>query len=141
MVFFALTAKGELGRSDYAGLLGGKILKRFKVILDYTHEWMVLEPTQQLPEPFESDMSGMVLEVKGRDFSTYRVARILDGSPASEAGLVKGDLLISVDGKPPAAVGLLEIYRQFEQEGREHSLEIMRKGQLLKISLRTRRLI
>ena len=64
VAFFALTTKGELGRSDYAGLLGGKILKRFKVILDYTHEWMVLEPNQQLQEPFEYDTSGIVLEVK-----------------------------------------------------------------------------
>jgi C-terminal processing protease CtpA/Prc len=63
----------------------------------------------------------------GRDFSTYRVTAILGGSPASEAGLVKGDLLISVDGKRADALGLLEIYRQFEQEGRELSLEIKRK--------------
>ena len=142
IVYFPTTTKGAFGhRSDYAGLLGGEILQRFKLILDYTHKWMVLEPNARLAEPFEWDMSGVQLDAMGNDFSTYVVSGVRAQSPGEEAGLQKGDVVIAIDGTPVTTLGLREIDRIFKQEGREVRLSIKRDKQNLEVKLKLRRLI
>ncbi len=142
IVEFPTITKGAFGhRSDYAGLLGGEILQRFKLILDYTHKWMVLEPNARLAEPFEWDMSGMQLDAMGTDFSTYVVSGVRAQSPGEEAGLQKGDVVIAIDGTPVTTLGLREIDRMFKQEGREVRLSIKRDKQNLEVKLKLRRLI
>lgn len=141
LVDFPMTTKNDFGRSDFAGLLGGRILGRFKLILDYSHQWVVLEPNSHLGEPFEWDMSGVDFVAEGKDLSTYRVSMIVDLSPAAECGLRKGDVLVAVDGKPADTLGLMAINDLFKQEGREFVLAIRRNKQNLEMKLKTRRLI
>jgi len=73
---------------------------------------------------------------------SQNITLTLAHSPAEEAGLLKGDAVLTIDGKPPFTLGLMEIYRMFKQEGREFRLEVRRKNkQSLEIKLKTRRLI
>jgi hypothetical protein len=67
--------------SATAGLLGGEILRRFKVILDYARSRVILEANRQLASPFTFDMSGMSLAAQGPDFREYRVRTLIEGSP------------------------------------------------------------
>jgi hypothetical protein len=141
LVDFPMTTKNDFGRSDFAGLLGGKILGRFKLILDYSHQWLVLESNSHFAEPFEWDMSGADFVTEGKDLSTYRVSRVVEHSPAAECGLRKGDVLIEVDGHPAGTLGLMAINDLFQQEGREFVLAVRRNKQHLEMNLKTRRLI
>lgn len=48
-----LALKTERGGPDEDGLIGGEILRRFKVILDYSRQQMILEPNKSFNEPYD----------------------------------------------------------------------------------------
>jgi len=116
-------------------------LRRFRVIFDYAHKRMILEPNGGLSEPFEYDMSGIRLRAEGQDFKTLRVRRVVENSPATEAGVREGDLISAIDGKPTAELSLSQINQMFKQEGKEYLLEIIRGKEKKAIKLKLRRLI
>ena len=124
-----------------AGFIGGDILQRFKVILDYNHRLMILVPDKDFADPFEWDMSGLFVDALGSKFSTYQISGVLDGSPASEAGLREGDVLVAINDRPAAEFDLPTIEKMFKQEGKEFHLQIRRGEQFLNTNIKTRQLI
>ena len=52
------------------GIIGTEILRRYKVIWDYPHSRVVLEPNNRVSEPYEYNMSGLSLVADGIDFNT-----------------------------------------------------------------------
>jgi predicted aspartyl protease len=123
------------------GLLGGEVLRRFRVFVDYSRSQAFLEPNGTVPEPFEFDMSGMSLAAQGATLHEYRVRSVIPGSPVAEAGVAVGDLLASVDGRPSQAMTLTEIRKLFREPTRQFDLELMRGAKGMAITIRTRRLI
>jgi Aspartyl protease len=49
---FPLGEEGTQGNKDVAGLIGNEILRRFKIIFDYSRKEMILEPNVHLSDPF-----------------------------------------------------------------------------------------
>ena len=45
-------------------------------------------------------MAGIVWDAEPPDYQTFRVTRVQDDSPASEAGVQVEDVLVSLDGHP-----------------------------------------
>ena len=131
---------GEEDTTDYAGLIGAEILRRFKVTIDYSRKQVLLEPNKHFREAYEFDMSGMSL-TSGVDFKTFKVRTLIENSPATEAGLRIGDIITAIDGKSTAKLTLEEIRRMFRQERRRYSLSIKRGESLFPLKLKTRRLI
>lgn len=140
LVSFSQAAKGEQASTAYDGTIGGEVLRRFRLVLDYARRQIILEPNAHLPEPLEEDMSGFEFIAEGEDFSTYVVNEIIPDSPASEAGLREEDVLTEIDGRPAAELGLERIRQMFKQEGAEHLLTVKRGEQRLQFRLRLRRL-
>jgi hypothetical protein len=116
-------AIAELLQAD--GIIGGQILRRYRVIWDYPHEQVILEP--QLPGRSlkETAISGMLLKLAGTDYRRFMVDGIAPGSPAAEAGLLAGDRLLSVNDQWTLGLELDELYRCFTG-GRRHRLLIER---------------
>jgi len=131
---------GEEDTTDYAGLIGAEILRRFKVTIDYSRRQVLLEPTKHFREAYEFDMSGMSL-TSGVDFKTFKVRTLIENSPATEVGLHIGDTITAIDGKSTGQMTLEQIRHMFRQEGRRYSLSIKRNESVLPIKIKTRRLI
>lgn len=131
---------GEEDTTDYAGLIGAEILRRFKVTIDYSRKQVVLEPNKHFSEPYEFDMSGMSL-TSSEDFKTFKVRTLVENSPAKEAGLRVGDIITAVNGKLTAVLTLEQIRRMFRHEGRRYSLSAKRGESVLPLKIKTRRLI
>jgi len=55
---FSTDTKGVTATASYDGTIGGDILRRFTVILDYSRQQMILEPNANFVEPFETDKLG-----------------------------------------------------------------------------------
>jgi hypothetical protein len=55
---FSTDTKGVTGTASYDGTIGGDILRRFTVILDYSRQQMIFEPNADFATPFETDKSG-----------------------------------------------------------------------------------
>ncbi len=141
VVYLSQDERGSGANPDQSGSIGGDLLRRFTVTFDYARQLMYLDP-KDLSEPFEYDMSGMALTAHGPDFRQFVVDRLIDDSPASQAGVRVGDRLVQFQGKPAAEFTLEQIRSVFRgQPGTEVRMQVERDGKTLPIVLKTRRLI
>ena len=102
---------------------------------------MILEPGKNFADPFEWDMSRLFVDALGSTFSTYQISGVLDGSPAAEAGLREGDVLVAINDTSAAAFDLPKIEKMFKQKGQEFHLQIKRGEQSFNTDIKTRQLI
>jgi C-terminal processing protease CtpA/Prc len=131
-------AEGALASPDFDGVIGGELLRRFKVIFDPARRQLILESNAHFAEPYEHNMSGIGLRAEGENFRVIKIHRVIEDSPASEAGLREGDVIIAIGGQPVSS--LEQLYQMFKQEGREYDLSIMRGRDRLQVRLKLRRL-
>jgi len=132
---------GFIAREGAAGNIGGLVLRRFKVIFDYPHRRMILEPNRSFGDPFEFDMSGLALISAGPDFKLIKIHRIIEGSPAAEIGLKAEDVILEVDGRAASEYTLHTLRELFKKEGKTYALKVRRGEEPLQFKLKTRRLI
>jgi membrane-associated protease RseP (regulator of RpoE activity) len=131
--------KGVFADPNVAGIIGGELLRKFTVILDYPHQRVILEKGPQSDTPFGYDASGLFLLAEGTKLDRIKVLRVVDGSPASEAGLQKDDVIETIDGKP--AHNLEHVRQLFRSEGQTYALRIRRDGKSVRASIRTEDLL
>jgi Aspartyl protease/Sel1 repeat len=81
-----------------SGLIGGEILRRFKLILDYKHSRMFLEPNRNLQKRMEAQFSGFTALPDNRNPDVLRIFKVYPQSPATKAGLREGDVLMEWNG-------------------------------------------
>jgi predicted metalloprotease with PDZ domain len=137
----AFPPRGLFARHGAAGNIGGGILRRFKVIFDYSRSRLILEPNKNFADPYEYDMSGLQLVSDSPSFNTITIDRTLHRSPAAEAGLKPGDQLLFFEGRPIADYSLARLRELFRVQDRIYHLQVRRNEVLLSVKLKTRRLI
>ncbi len=98
---YSTQQQGFFASPFLAANLGGGVWKRFTVTFDYAAETMVLQPNASLGARDSYDRSGMLLITKAGEIAVYAVR---DGTPASQAGLAKGDVIRSIDGVIPRSL-------------------------------------
>ena len=109
------------------GNVGFELLKRFSVIIDYTHNRMWLRPNDLFRDPFEHDMCGMELLAGGPNYRRYLIQRIEPGSPAAQANLLPQDELLSINLQPVASMSLTQVTRLLHSaDGRKLILFVRR---------------
>jgi C-terminal processing protease CtpA/Prc len=109
--------------------------------VDYSRSRIILEPNVELDAPMEFDMSGMSLAAVSSDPSMFRVRTLIEQSPATDAGVAVGDLLMSIDGTPVQAVTLNDIRQRFKVPGKRFALTLRRGDSMIELAITTRRLI
>ena len=131
---------GRHGDQPALGNIGQLIAGKFKLFLDYTHTRIILEPNSTFSQPMDRATAGVVLTTEGKDYATIRISDVLENSPASEAGIQKNDIVLSVDGKPAAELKALKIAEMFEKPA-TYKLTLRRGEQTLQVPLTPRKLI
>jgi membrane-associated protease RseP (regulator of RpoE activity) len=121
------------------GFVGAELLTRFDVTFDYAAKRLVLERGGRIAEPFEYDMTGMVLDPRAQD--RRPVTAVLAGSPAEQAGVVAGDVLVAVDGQRVSALGPDDLARTFRRDDAEVRVTLERGATTIEKRLRLRRLV
>jgi hypothetical protein len=135
------SAQNYVAASDAIGNIGGEIMRRFTVTLDYARERMILEPNAQIGEPFEADMSGLGLRMGPDGSNALEVDWIQPDSPASQAGVQPQDLIEKVDGKGALELGMRGMRELSRRNGERHVLSIRRGDRTMEIALTYRRMI
>ena len=123
------------------GNIGGDVLRRFRVTFDYGRKRMHLEKAASFAEPFEADMSGLVLSAREDGSGSIDVLLVQEDSPAKELGIRPGDTLASFDGDAVTPAGLYALRRALKSEGRSVRLGLVRDGVTTERTLVTRRLL
>ena len=127
--------------SGVAGAIGGEILDRFTLVLDYPDQSVIFEPNPHFSDLFVADMSGLVLVATPPDFRAFGVARVIEKSPAELAGIAVGDMLEKIDGNPASDYSLNDVRALLRQDGTEHTLTVLRNGNHLQFTLKLKPLI
>jgi hypothetical protein len=137
---FSETTAGSMGRPDIAGIIGAEVLKHFIVTLDYTGNRLILEPGDE-PKPSETDMAGIVWDAEPPDYQTFRVTQVQDDSPASEAGVQVGDVLVSLDGRPASELRKWKVTEALKRPGAQVQMVLNRDGNNIRVKVTLRRMV
>src|SRR5262245_44486078 len=137
---FSETTAGSMGRHDIAGIIGAEVLKHFIVTLDYPGKRLILELVDG-PKPSETDMSGILWDAEPPDYQTFRVMQVQDDSPASEAGVQVGDVLVSLDGRPASELRKWKVAEELKRPGAQVEMVLKRNGNDMSIKMTLRRLV
>ncbi len=135
------STSGSLETEALAGLIGGDLLKRFRVFFDYGAQEMILEPNTEFDAPFAYDASGLRLVAENLERVT--VQAVLANSPAERAGLRAGDGLeaVEVDSVPAEHYTLNDIRERLMEAGTLKTLSLRRNGETFEVELRLEALI
>ena len=134
---FSQANSGAFAGNDAQGNIGAAILEQFKIVLDYANSRIILEPNAQFGKPIEGNRSGLLLVASGDNYRTFTIESIADDSPASEAGLQVGDVLVSINKRPAGAQTLSNLRSMF-QVLNECDLIVARGGKHLGVHLKLR---
>lgn len=126
--------------SSWQGNIGGGILRRFTVFLDYQRKRMIFEPNATKDDAFEADMSGLGLGMND-SLTTIVVMSVAPNTPAADAGVGVGDVIVSVDGTPGTQRVLGELRERLRRPNERTTL-VIRHGEANKrVEIVTRRAI
>jgi predicted aspartyl protease len=104
---------GAAAAARTAGNIGGDLLKRFTVTLDYGHQLMWLQPNALAGQADVFDRSGLWI-TRAPD-GAIAIADVSSDSAAARAGLKAGQEIASVGGVPAARLKLYDVRETFKQ--------------------------
>jgi hypothetical protein len=128
------------GATGGVQLIGNEVLRRFHVVFDYARNRVLLAPNRFFPEPFAADASGLDLRWSD-DMRTFRVHDVHANSPAADAGLATGDLIVAAGGRAAHAMTIAEMNRMLTQHGKSITLGVRRNGAPRRVTLHLRRML
>lgn len=116
-------------RVDRNGTLGGEILSRFQVIINFPQEKIYLKPNSEFNKQFYFNLSGISIRAKGSSLSAFEVSEVRPQSVGERAGVLPGDNIIAINNIPAREMKLNQINALFNSKpGRKLRLEIDRSG-------------
>jgi PDZ domain len=137
-------SKGKMpgtGDAKVVGEIGGGMLRRFNLTFDYERQQIIFDPDSEFHADDNENMSGLSIIASGSNLKTFVVTQVRSGTPASEAGIQKGDEIAGVDEEPAADLSLVAVRDLFRQVGHSYKLLIERNGQAHTVTIRMRRLL
>ncbi|MDF9800973.1 hypothetical protein OKW21_006236 [Catalinimonas alkaloidigena] len=124
------------------GNMGGSVLKRFRVVFDYANQKMYIKKNRLFRKDFEYNMSGMELIATGPLLSLLYISKITDDTPAERAGLLEGDMIISINGRRPPELDLGMFSALVNKRpGKRIRVKVLRNGKELKKTFRLERVL
>ena len=123
-------ASARIKESGRMGSLGAEVLGRMTVILDYPRKEIFVRRNQGFYQPFEFDMSGLVVKKLLTTQKRWYVGDVRQGSPAQLAGILPFDEILTINSIPIVLWEmdlLVKLLRS--EEGKEIQLEVRRYSQ------------
>jgi hypothetical protein len=136
LVALSTDTGGPFATEEIGVNLGGNILRRFKVIVDYPQHRVILEPNSSFHGPFPADASGLVLQADGPQFKRILVHGVVPGSSADKSGVKQGDVITAIDDESTDKDALWQIQDLLKESGKTKKLRIQRHGEPMSIALK-----
>ena len=124
------------------GTLGGELLSRFTVIIDYQHSALYLCRGEGYKRPFIFSKTGLTFAARGLKLDVLEVIEVRKGSPADLAGVKCNDKVYKINGQRMGNVQLADIAKIFrKRDGKKIKMIVLRDGQKVKVDFRLQDLI
>ena len=111
-----------------AGALGHDFLSHFVVTFDYPHQRVFFGPNKTTQQPFDTRTFGIAAlsmpDDLVKDKECIKVMYVDPKSPASKAGLVRGDIITQIDDQSATALGLGGVRRLLSPDGGKDTHEL-----------------
>jgi hypothetical protein len=140
ITMFAEDSAGAFADATLAGNIGAQVANRFRMFLDYGRRRIILEPSSAFADPYNRAFSGIALRAEGADYRTFRVRDVLEDSPATDAGILIGDIITALDGTGAEQLTLTAVGEMLEKPV-ARDIVIRRADQTIKVTLTPRPLI
>lgn len=140
ITLFSEDKAGAFASTFLAGNIGAQVASRFKVFLDYSRNRIILEPNSTYSWPFDRAFAGISLIAEGKNYRTFRVAEVLENSPAAESGMQMDDIIAEIDGKDATELTLSRLNEMLEKPV-SYKLVVRRGQQTLRILLTPKKLV
>lgn len=124
-----------------AGEIGGGMLRRFIVAIDYPHQRIILDPSSEFRTDEFEDMSGLAIVAGGPGLKRFQVIEVWPHTPGADAKIRKGDTIEGINDEAAADMSLPEIRRLFRQPGAKYKILLERDNQTLTVNLQMKRLL
>ncbi|MDL5048617.1 aspartyl protease family protein [Oscillatoria amoena NRMC-F 0135] len=119
----------SIERVDRNGTLGGEILSRFVVVINFPKEKIYLKPNSEFNKAFYFNLSGINVRAKGSSLNAFEVAEVRPSSVGERAGVLPGDNIVAINNIRVIELKLGQINALFNSKpGRKLKLEVERKG-------------
>jgi PDZ domain len=122
-----------------AGEIGGGMLRRFILTLDYPHQQIYFDASSDIRADEVEDMSGIAISAGGPDLKRFEVTQVWPGTPGADAKIQKGDVIAGINDEAAADMSLAEIRRLFRQPAVKYKLLLQRGAQTVTANLQMRR--
>jgi hypothetical protein len=124
----------KLGATERNGAIGGEVLSRFNVIFNFSSEEMYIKKNGSFKKPFHYNLSGLTVKAKGSRLNVFEVTEVREQSVSDKAGVVEGDLILSINGINTSGLQLNTINGFFNfKPGKKIHLVVERKGEQIKV--------
>ena len=140
ITMFSEDTQGAFASAAIQGNIGAQIMCKFKILLDYDHNRIILEPNASFKEPMDHASSGLKIIGEGKDYRTFRIREVLENSPGTEAGLQRDDVIIAINERPATELTLTKLIEQFERTV-AYKLTVRRGLQTLQVIITPRKLV
>ena len=131
----------EMMTGPIIGALGGNLLKRFRIEIDYANQTTYLEQ-YDAPEAHDMDVIGLTLEPQMN--GSYLVRGIATGGTAPQVAkhIQVGDKLLRVDDQEITGLSMASAVNALRGvPGQEHILRLERAGQSIEVSVPVARIL
>jgi len=112
-------------------VIGFDLIKRFNVVLDYGNKILKLIPNKHFKAPFNVNLTGLSFRIINNNLT---VSGVMDYSPAKNAGIIEGDVIVSIDGKVFGSVA--EVRNYLKDSYKTKKLVIKRGEESLQVSIK-----
>ncbi|WP_185156056.1 aspartyl protease family protein [Fulvivirga kasyanovii] len=111
------------------GSIGGEILSRFTVVINFPEEKVYLKKGKSFKKDFTYNLSGLVVKAIGSRLNTYEITEVRKGSAGEKAGFKKGDILVSINSIDASRLKLNNITSFLNaKENKKLKLTVLRDG-------------
>jgi hypothetical protein len=125
---------------QWDGIIGGGLLKRFQVIIDYSESVLYLKRNYRYNEPMFANLSGMEVIAEGLAYNKFKVDFVRPNSAADIAGVKEGDYIITINNHPSFLLTLDEIVSKLNTRPKDFvTIRVQRDDKILikKITLKS----
>jgi predicted aspartyl protease len=119
------------------GAIGGEILSRFTIVFNFPKEKVYLKKNSSYRKKFYYNLSGLTVKAKGARLRKYEITDVRENSAAHKAGILVGDMIVSVNGLPSTELDLNTVNGLFNLRPGKRVVVLLERGaKIIKKELR-----
>lgn len=124
---------------DWEGIIGGAIMTRYVLFLDYPREKIILRPGAGRSRPFNTSLTGMEVVARGESLQKFIIHYVRPGSTGYEAGIWAGDRIINLNGVPYTQLSFDDVLNAFTgRKGDVINMLLKRDDYIFRVSVTLR---